>query len=319
MAQNLVTSVAEQVLSSGGAPTARVSSVAEQVLSSGAHPVARVTSAALMVLSDATVPPTGVTGTFNTTETKDTLAATGYPGTTVGVLAATETKDTFAGTGSTVLSGVLAATEVKDAFAGTGVVPPVGTIAASEQKDSWSTSSGFELPGIERSGVVGSPFNLTTNGPDRIIVLMVAQDGASTTGTVDSVTGAGLTFRQRQVAQGNVPNGGAFNGMSLEVWWAYAPLKLTGEGISVNFGGTTNTRIVAYAVVKGMNGNYADPWSRVELPSGGSFGNPIDTSPDSEIARIPKIVPLRHRPGQSQRGPVHEHRVGVHDERRAGL
>jgi hypothetical protein len=254
-------------------------------------------------------------------ETKDTFAATGFPGVTgiSGTLSATDVKDTFAATGDTTLSGVLAATDTKDTFAGTGVVPPVGSIAISEDKDVWSTSNGFELPGIEQTGIVGAPFNLTTNGPNRIVVIMVAQDGNNVMGTVSSITGAGLTWKQRQVGEVFLPNHSAWNGLSLEVWWAYAPTKIVNEGISVTFAGGTNTQILAYAVVKGMNGNYSDPWARVELPSGGGFaappanilnpqysgvlpaggggggghgnGLPYNATPDSGTPQIPSISP----------------------------
>jgi hypothetical protein len=192
-------------------------------------------------------------------------------------------------TGSTGVTGTWTSTEATDSSAIIGVGGPIsGTWSSTEAQDTFATSSGFtRFEVVEQSVTVGSSsFNFSSYYPDTIIVLVV--DGMSTGGiggwTVSGPTGDIVWQRQDRLVVGTA---NTFESAAKEIWWAYAHRVLDNETITVSYsgaGGATSVNIVAFAV-KGMNGNYNQPWdSENKYAFGSAVGNWQNSSATSDIA-----------------------------------
>lgn len=207
-----------------------------------------------------------------------------------GVWASVETKDTFAAAGSAVTTGTLAATDAKDGFAAVGYLPPEGTLSVTEHGDSWATSSGFDTFGFEdvSTSVGGSTFGVTTLGPDRVIVLIYASIGSSNRfNNVVSIDGP-LTWHSEAIGSGILPGGGLADGVSLQILYAHAHDKLTSETFNITADGGAINIGTLHCAIKGLNGNYNNPWSPADIaPCIGADG-----FTDTNTAKVPSILPF---------------------------
>jgi hypothetical protein len=195
----------------------------------------------------------------------------------------------------TTPTGTFNTTEATDGFAGIGLTPLSGTMSATEFTDHWSTSPGFTRLGIENPILNnGSPLSYTTNGPDRILVLvhMAVSVGIPSDYIMSITDTAGLTWQGESavIAGYSYPND---ESIVMEIWWAYAPHAVSGNVVSVTenpsgiFLGSNTTEQWHGFAVKGLNGNYDYPWDANENPLswgamiGSFFG--ADTVPDAYV------------------------------------
>jgi hypothetical protein len=132
----------------------------------------------------------------------------------------------------------------------------------------WPVNSGnalaFESPNqsIFSSTSSGS-INVTTLGPNRIIVLTVMSELNGTVPTVSSVTASGLTFALRNRYTDNA----AGAGNNIEVWWAYSSAQVTALPISVTLSSATDDSCLGVFAVRGVT-NYAAPWdTNISVPA----------------------------------------------------
>lgn len=193
-----------------------------------------------------------------------------------GTLAATETTDIFSAHSG--YTGTMAATGTPDNFFGLGVTAASGTLAVTETQDSFATSSGFDTLAIENAASTfgAGSFSFSTNGPNRIVVMAFGTSsvGSQVLQPVASITStSGLVFtRSDAMRAGQDSDSDNFLG---EFWWAHAPHKLIGETVTVTYAaGLSSTTLSAIFAIKGLNGNYADPFDRSNPYSfGSSFGS----------------------------------------------
>ncbi len=243
------------------------------------------------------------TGTIATNLTKASQSAIG-PGLTItGTIATHLTKASqsasaaaiFTGTITTALSkvsqslsaddgrfGPWASTEAKDAFRGATYQPPIGTWASTEAKDTFTTGAGTQRLEIEDAVVINgaSGFNLTSGGYDRVMMLVVNTTVAngvdpSVVKPLTAITGSGtvgstLTWKRQDLELSGPDDNGTVE--RTEVWWAYSHLPVNNEAFSYTFGsGTSSASVQAVGfTVRGINGNYANPFSDANPYSFGS-------------------------------------------------
>jgi hypothetical protein len=213
---------------------------------------------------------TGVTGTWASTGSADTMSASGASG----------------------LNGTWASTEAQDGYAGTVYVPPTGTWSSTEAKDTFlaSGSGTISLHGTQRleieDAVVvngSTSFNLTSGGFDRVLMLVVnnvvaAGADPSVIKPITAITGSGtvgstLTWRCQDIMLGGPDEAGDVT--RTEVWWAFSHLPVVNEPFSYTFGSGTSASLVQAVgfTIKGLNGNYAQPFSDTNpYSSGGNSG-----------------------------------------------
>lgn len=218
-------------------------------------------------------------GTWASSEGTDIFAASGPP---FGVFTTTETADTLAIAGNPGFpTASWHSTEATDTFAAAGVVPISGAfIDVTECADSWATTAGSTRLQIETwnllsdvtAGNSGAKFN--TDGPDRIVVVLYANESVVTSPTaLTSVSDtAGLTWHFESFAQAG-PDPNSTNGR-IEVWWAYAHNQLINDTILC----TPSSGTMTIFAVAGLNGNYNYPWdpSSFGANSGGFGGTDTD-------------------------------------------
>lgn len=155
---------------------------------------------------------TGATGTLASTETADTVAASGaeiFSGTVTsteaadtsaasgtvlnpitGSWASTENADVLAASGAEAFSGALASTESDDSLAGTGSEAVSGTIASTEGADTLA-AAGSSLSGITGAlAATESGDSLAGAGSETLSGTLASTEGADTiTAAGSSVTG----------------------------------------------------------------------------------------------------------------------------------
>lgn len=92
---------------------------------------------------------------------------------------------------------------------------------------------------------------LTTTSTDDVIIACIYNEAQGHTAgphDVSGVTGGGLTWTQRSKETST-----AFNGSSMEVWWAHAPSALSSTSITATFSGTTDDASIIVFGVSGAN------------------------------------------------------------------
>lgn len=184
--------------------------------------------------------------------------------------------------GSGAVTGTFVTTEHADISALFGITPQSGTFTVTEHSDSWATSSGFTSFGVENPvhNNDTSTIQFTTNGPDRILVLMHLNTtlNAPPPGILTITTPTGLVWHgETAVVAGEDINTNTF---IMEYWWAYAHNKVTNEALTVTESGGSVTLTAQWLglAVKGMNGNFNYPFDTGNNPLswgaavGGFFG-----------------------------------------------
>lgn len=229
-----------------------------------------------LIVSALATTPQSVSGSMLPTEAADAFAATGNVA-VAGTIAATDPADVAAIRVVNEIN-ILFVTEARDTFAAAGSVPIVGPMVTSEKPDTWSTHAGRERLGLDLACDMSYLTNLTpktisTSGQDRIIVLMV---GTATVGNTPPTTysvsdDAGLDWHLHSIAYAGPDTGSTF--ITLEIWWAYAHNRLINDRIFINSGAFFP--IFGGFAVKGLNGNYNDPWDPISAGANfGGFGAP---------------------------------------------
>jgi hypothetical protein len=224
--------------------------------------------------------------TATTTIFNGTLAQQGAtifnPGTTTNTVVVGG--DVVSATGGAAPS-IWASIETQDTFAAVGHLIVEGPMAAQEGSDSWATSDGIDVLEVENvypsgtgntTGYTGGSI-VSTNGPDRIIVLI--HTAVSVSGQVEAITS--ITDSSPGGPLNWQPAGGEFTGPSnpnddncvTEIWYAFAHNKLTNISITYDVVGTTSNSLVTLFTVKGLNGNYNNPFNSQNFSDfSGSFG-----------------------------------------------
>lgn len=218
-------------------------------------------------------------------------------GSATGTFDVTEAPDVFTAQGT--IQGHMAVTEFTDNLFMFGFAPSDGTFDTTDGQDTWATAQGFEALAIENpdnSAGGGGIYTYSTNGPNRIIVIC---QGTSSVGTqelqpIDTITStSGLVFQRGSGFLGGQDTSSLDNFLS-EIWWAHAPRKLTNEIITINYVfGHSSTNLSAIFAIKGLNGNFADPFDRINpFAYGAASGSMISGTSHPSVTRPVANGPL---------------------------
>lgn len=226
-------------------------------------------------------------GTFDTTEDPDIFEAISG---VRGPWASTEDKDIFNAVQE--LEGTFDAIETPDAFKGFLFNPPTGVWDSTEERDTFANSAYSRLDIEEITGNTSSNgFTATTNGPNRIIVYIaagVAVGQLATNNSVLSITGDGVGASMVW-HRGNVVLTGPDEDQNMirtEMWYAHAPLKLTGVNFNVTYSsGFSFTALGTAFAIKGLNGGYNDALDKNPFARGYNSGafNGVASNPQASL------------------------------------
>ena len=154
---------------------------------------------------------------------------------------------------------------VPSGFAAWDVAAPINIPL---QMDGYATSDVHGTDG----GITLGTVTLSTTQDDDVIVLGVSTGGFWTCGDVDHVTSSsGLVWKRRNKRwqSGGYKQGSGTvisQGLDTEIWWAHAPVALTGEVITVHMTRVTGGMgLVAFGV---SGANYTTPWDKHTLAGG---------------------------------------------------
>ena len=111
---------------------------------------------------------------------------------------------------------------------------------------------------VEFSSASSDTGTISTTGADRILLAFIHNEHATNLETVASVTDTeGLTwFRRKKLSWTNIADAGQENNM--EIWWAHAPLQITGNIVTFTLTGTIDDATVALVAVSGADVTF--PW-----------------------------------------------------------
>lgn len=219
-------------------------------------------------------------------EAADTFAAVGLTG-LAGPWASSEVKDAFVANGGVPDTAVWNDTEPHDTFTAYVAVPPAGTWASTEAPDTIDTAYYAHQPRFEVENAIqinaGGEL-VSTNGPNRILCMVY---GATANGApadqVLSVTTSGLVWHRQDYLNAAYTEDG--KPLHLEMWWAYAKDKLTSQNTVVTTGGgqSFTKQLFALVTIKGLGGNFNNPFSDTNPFSYGSNIGAFVTPPSVAI------------------------------------
>ena len=105
---------------------------------------------------------------------------------------------------------------------------------------------------------------ISTCGDERDVLLFVFSEKTNGAPTVVSISDtAGLAWQRRQQYQFDASNKG-----DIEVWWAHAPTKLTGDVVTVTLSASTHNSVIAVVGIANAASGLFDP--NAGLPAAGS-------------------------------------------------
>ena len=153
---------------------------------------------------------------------------------------------------------------------------PITPAVAPLQIDGYATGAITEV-GPSYDAITSGTVTLTTTQADDVIVVGISSGGYWNAARVESITStSGLVFkrRNRRWQVGGYKSDGSTivnEGLDTEIWWAHAPLVLSGEVITVNIdttsypgsGGPTSGTGSMSIIAAGISGaNYTTPWDK---------------------------------------------------------